>query len=203
MNAIQFKKQQIYPNKIVCIGRNYTSHILELKNELPDEIVIFNKPNSSISEKIKYFDEFCQFETELAFLINGNGGFKGIGIGLDLTKRNLQDELKSKGLPWERAKSFDGSAVFSPFIEIDFPLESVEFTLTVNGILRQRGSFDNMINKPFQIVDSIIKFMSLCENDVIMTGTPDGVSSYAKGDFFQVNLIVENKTKLTQDWTVK
>ena len=116
MNVVNFEEQSISPSKIICIGRNYVDHIAELGNEVPDEMVVFLKPNSAISSKLQsYHQEPLHYEAELCFLYQ-QGHFTAVAIGLDLTKRNLQAKLKTKGLPWERAKSFNGAAVFSDFV---------------------------------------------------------------------------------------
>ena len=101
--------QLITPSKVVCIGRNYVDHIKELANEMPDQMVVFIKPNSAISTRLfaKHNDDALHFEAELSFLYQG-GKFTAVALGLDLTKREVQGTLKAKGLPWERAKAFDG-----------------------------------------------------------------------------------------------
>ena len=110
MNTIQLDSQPIAPSKIVCIGRNYLEHIRELGNETPDAMVIFNKPNSAISQTLFALrDEPLHYEGEICFMVK-QGELDALGFGLDLTKRELQSKLKSKGLPWERAKAFDAAA---------------------------------------------------------------------------------------------
>lgn len=107
MKPVKFDGRNVYPSKIVCIGRNYVEHIEELNNEIPKEPVIFIKPNSAISNDI-YFNkkDVIHFEGEISFLVKSDKPI-GVGFGLDLTKREVQSKLKAKGLPWERAKSFD------------------------------------------------------------------------------------------------
>ncbi|MFV1985489.1 MAG: fumarylacetoacetate hydrolase family protein [Thiohalomonadales bacterium] len=202
MNSVYFNNQSIFPSKIICVGRNYHDHIVELNNPVPDEIIIFNKPNSSISNEIKYIDKECNFETELSFMIMDNK-ISGIAIGFDITKRNLQNKLKSKGLPWERAKSFDGSAVFTKFVATDFLLDNINFILLINNKIQQQGSIKQMINTPTEIVDYVKTFMSLCNGDIVMTGTPKGVSTYNKNDHFHVKLLLENDVLIEQKWLVK
>ncbi len=148
MNSIQFKDITYVPLKIVCVGRNYVEHIEELNNEVPENMVIFNKPNSSISKSFKYFKD-TRFEGEISFLIE-SGNIAGVGFGFDLTKYSVQNYLKSKGLPWERAKSFNGSAIFSRFEYIDSSkVESLSFKLYRNGELAQSAGCGNlMIYKP-------------------------------------------------------
>ena len=142
MNSIKFDGKDIYPSKIVCIGRNYVDHIKELHNEVPKQPVIFIKPNSSISNEIcSSKDEVIHYEGEISFLISSNK-LKGVGFGLDLTKREVQSDLKSKGLPWERAKSFDGSAVFSDFITFGGNISDLRMELYINSSLVQKGGCD-------------------------------------------------------------
>ena len=118
MKQIKFEDSYITPSKVVCVGRNYVEHIYELGNEIPSNMVIFNKPNSAIGNKLYYFYEDTRFEGEICFLIKDKK-ISGVGFGLDLTKADTQGYLKSKGLPWERAKAFDNSAVFSSFVPFD------------------------------------------------------------------------------------
>ena len=135
MKSVIVDNKAITPTKIICIGRNYVEHIAELGNEIPDEMVVFNKPNSAIStELLSFHQEPLHYEAELCFVIK-NQKFCSFGIGLDLTKRGLQSKLKAKGLPWERAKSFDGSAVFSDFVAIDDVDASLSFELCSYAIV--------------------------------------------------------------------
>jgi 2-keto-4-pentenoate hydratase/2-oxohepta-3-ene-1,7-dioic acid hydratase in catechol pathway len=115
MNSIKIDSANFTPSKIVCVGRNYLEHIQELDNETPEEMVIFNKPNSSISQTLcaERDAEPLHYEGEICFMLQDNA-LHGIGFGLDLTRRELQSKLKSKGLPWERAKAFDGAACYKP-----------------------------------------------------------------------------------------
>jgi len=115
MRSISLDGKEIFPSKIVCIGRNYVAHIKELGNEIPKEPVIFLKPNSAISSNIQSSKtEEIHFEGEISIMVR-SGEVAAVGFGLDLTKRNVQSMLKTKGLPWERSKAFDGAAVFSDF----------------------------------------------------------------------------------------
>ena len=125
MNHIYFNHKEWYPSKVVCIGRNYTEHIHELNNEVPSEMVFFIKPNSSISTQLSFPKgvKSCHYEAEISFMIQ-KGKITAVGFGLDLTLREVQTQLKAKGLPWERAKSFLGSAVFSPFVPFDAPFDA-------------------------------------------------------------------------------
>jgi 2-keto-4-pentenoate hydratase/2-oxohepta-3-ene-1,7-dioic acid hydratase in catechol pathway len=202
MNSIQFKDITYVPLKIVCIGRNYVEHIEELNNEVPENMVIFNKPNSSISKSFKYFED-TRFEGEISFLIE-SGNIAGVGFGFDLTKYSVQNYLKSKGLPWERAKSFNGSAIFSRFEHIDSSkLEDLSFKLYRNGELAQSAGCESMIYKPSQIVEEIKSFMSLDDGDIVMSGTPKGVSSYQRGDEFKAMVFLEGDTIIEDSWYVE
>ena len=119
MYSVRLGDQRISPSKVLCIGRNYVEHIKELNNAIPEQMVVFNKPNTSITTTLTSFhQESLHYETEICFLVE-NGKYSAVGLGLDLTKRELQSKLKAKGLPWERAKAFDGSAVFSRFVPLD------------------------------------------------------------------------------------
>ncbi|MCE9678304.1 fumarylacetoacetate hydrolase family protein [Shewanella sp. AS1] len=196
---------QITPSKVVCVGRNYVDHIHELANEIPEQMVLFVKPNSAISSQLKsVHQEPLHYEAELCFMVK-NGALHAVGVGLDLTKRQLQSELKAKSLPWERAKSFDGSALFSQFVDLSIELDgglnegldSLSFTLQINGELRQQGDVSLMMNKPQAILAEISEFMTLIDGDIIMTGTPKGVGVIQAKDELTLSLFSQN-TLLTQ-----
>ena len=161
MNYILISQKEIYPSKVVCIGRNYVEHIKELNNETPDSMVFFFKPNSSISQKLVFpkGNKTCHYEAELSFLIEENK-ISAVGFGLDLTLRKVQSELKKKGLPWERAKAFDGAAVFSEFKSFNGNIDDLELELYINDELKQKGGVSLMINKPMQIIDELLSFSS-------------------------------------------
>ncbi len=181
-NNILFNGQQISPSKVVCVGRNYVDHIKELNNAMPSEPVIFIKPNSAISpELVLAGTDEIHFEAELAFLIEG-GALVGVGLGLDLTKRQIQNQLKAKGLPWERAKAFDYSAVLSEFVPISGDIKDLNLELHLNGQLRQQGGCSMMLYPPTDLVDAINAFMTLEDGDVVLTGTPAGVGRIHAGD---------------------
>ncbi|WP_160062759.1 fumarylacetoacetate hydrolase family protein [Psychromonas sp. L1A2] len=202
MQTVLLNGQQITPSKVVCIGRNYVEHIAELNNEVPTEPVIFVKPNSAISTDIKtHAVDAIHYEAELSLIIENNK-FIGAGIGLDLTKREVQSVLKSKSLPWERAKAFDASAVFSEFVAIDNKVESLSLVLLINDDIIQQANYELMIYKPAQIVVAVNEFMSFETNDILMTGTPKGVGKVNKGDRFTGQLYDQDKLLLTQTWTV-
>lgn len=209
MKTIVFEEKEIIPSKIVCIGRNYVDHINELGNEIPDEMVVFVKPNSSISTKlISFHQEPLHFEAELCFLYQKDdkqvqGKFTAVAIGLDLTKRALQNKLKTKGLPWERAKSFNGAAVFSDFVKVN-PIDSnLSLELFINDKLAQKGGVNLMMFKPDAIISSVSTFMDLEDGDIVMTGTPKGVGEIAKGSEFIGKVKQGNHSLVSASWVAE
>jgi len=203
MNTICINKKMITPSKVVCVGRNYYAHISELNNEIPDQMVLFSKPNSAISNELNsYHQEPIHYEGELAFVFE-NGRFSAVGFGFDLTKRGLQSQLKKKSLPWERAKSFDGSAVFSMFIPIESIDPSLSFTLSINGVVAQQGNLELMIHSPEKILKEIQSFMHLEDGDIVMTGTPKGVGVLESGDMYQVLIKNDQEFLLEQQWKAR
>ena len=201
MKQVKYNNETITPSKVICIGRNYVEHIKELNNETPDSMVVFNKPNSAISNKLRYFSEDTRFEGEICFLIESNQ-ISGIGFGLDLTKANIQNKMKSKGLPWERAKSFDDSAVLSEFISFNGDLTELKLELYINDILVQFANYDLMIYKPIEMIEEIQSFMTLEDGDIIMSGTPKGVGNYRIGDIFIGKIYSNDKLLLESKWEV-
>lgn len=183
MKTIRYNKQSITPSKVICVGRNYVEHIKELNNETPDTMVLFNKANSAITDTLYYIQEDCRFEGEICFLIKDKK-IEGIGFGLDLTKAHIQNKMKEKGLPWERAKSFDNSAVLSQFVTFEGNIKTIEMKLFINDTLAQHATYDLMIYKPDKILAEISSFMTLEDGDIIMSGTPKGVATYKLGDKF-------------------
>lgn len=202
MNCVKYNDLTIIPSKIVCIGRNYVEHIHELSNEIPSSMVVFNKPNSAITDTLHFISPDTRFEGEICFLMM-NDKIAGIGFGLDLTKADIQNHLKSKGLPWERAKGFDNSAVFGDFIPFDVPLESLRMTLHINGELTQEATFELMIYKPLKMIQEIKSFMSFEDGDIIMSGTPKGVNTYKKGDEFIGRIYSVDQLLVENSWIVK
>jgi 2-keto-4-pentenoate hydratase/2-oxohepta-3-ene-1,7-dioic acid hydratase in catechol pathway len=201
MNSIKLESEPFTPSKIVCIGRNYLEHIKELGNETPDQMVIFNKPNSAISAKLHAtHGEALHYEGEICFMVRDNK-LHAFGFGLDLTRRELQSKLKAKGLPWERAKAFDGAACFSDFVTLgDIELASLSLQLEINGELRQDGGYNLMMHKPAQILAGIQEFMQLEDGDIIMTGTPKGVGQVKAGDHFVGRIISDGQILISQEW---
>ena len=195
--------------KIICIGRNYAAHAAELGNDRPDRPVVFMKPASAIlpNNKPFYYPDFSRdihYETELVLKIGRNGRhvqprfapdyIKGITLGLDLTARDLQNDLKKKGHPWEIAKGFDNSAPLSPdwFAPEDFDdLNDIEFALRKNGTEVQRGHSRHMLFPLTEIICYVSQFFRLQIGDLIYTGTPEGVGPIARGDELEGYLVVE------------
>lgn len=203
MNKVIFNSEEIAPTKIICIGWNYVEHIRELQGDFPSEPVIFIKPNSSISKDI--FSENSagfHYEGEISFLFKDKK-ISGVGFGFDITKRAVQTRLKGKGQPWERAKAFDKSAVFSHFVPFTGKYEDLWLELLLNGRIVQKGGYELMIYKPDFILNEIQTFMTLEDGDIIMTGTPKGVGDFVTGDRF-VGRIYSGKTLLVEEsWQVK
>lgn len=201
MNSVKFGDKSIYPSKVVCIGRNYLEHIKELNNAVPDEMVVFNKPSSSISSQlISHHGETLHYEGEICFMVR-EGQLSAVGLGLDLTKRELQSKLKNKGLPWERAKAFDGSAVFSRFISLDgIAIESLEIELFINCVRVQKGAVTQMMYPPQTILEELRTYTTLNDGDIVMTGTPQGVGEVHTGDVFLGRLKAEGKTLIEIEW---
>ncbi len=185
--------------KIFCVGRNYVEHAKELGNEVPDEPVIFLKPKSAFLQPHMpfYYPEFTNelhYEAELVLRISKNGKYiqekhaskyyNGITIGIDFTARDVQDELKAKGLPWEKAKAWDNSAAVGKFIDIKPELDTnnINFCLYKNKELVQQANSSQMIFDFNQIIANISMYFSLNIGDLVYTGTPAGVGELVVGD---------------------
>ena len=201
MNSLRLDSASFTPSKIICIGRNYLEHIRELGNETPDQMVIFNKPNSAISATLQAaHEEPLHYEGEICFMVR-SGKLHAVGFGLDLTRRELQSNLKARGLPWERAKAFDGAACFSDFMPLgDIEIASLSLQLEINGELRQHGGYELMMHKPEQILIDIQQFMTLEDDDIIMTGTPKGVGQVHSGDRFVGRISSGDQVLISQQW---
>ena len=203
MKSITLNNTELKPSKLVCIGRNYVDHIKELNNETPTEPVIFMKPNSAITDEITFNEtDAVHYEGEISFIVQ-SGKLAAVGFGLDLTKREVQSRLKSKGLPWERAKAFDGAAVFSEFVDIDFDIQDLRMELWINNKLQQSGGYDLMLLRPDKILTEIQSFMTLEDNDIIMTGTPKGVGKVNLGNEFIGKIYAKNKLLIEKTWVVE
>ena len=201
MNTINVNGNTVQPSKILCVGRNYRAHIEELGNEIPDSMVVFNKPNSAISSTL-YSDinnQPLHYESELAFTVK-EGKLDAVGFGLDLTKRALQSTLKAKGLPWERAKAFDGAALFSAFVTLPKDIEGLSLQLNVDGEQRQAGGISLMIYTPAQIIRELETFTTLEDGDIIMSGTPAGVGEIKAGQAFEGKVLSAGKTLVSATW---
>lgn len=185
--------------KIICIGRNYAAHAKELGNDIPDEPVIFMKPKSALlqSHTPFYYPEFTNelhYECELVLRVCKNGKYiqerhagnyyNGITVGIDFTARDLQDEAKAKGLPWEKSKAFDNSAAVGKFVDItpDLNRKNINFNLKKNDELVQQGNSKEMIFSFDAIIANISNYFSLNIGDIIFTGTPAGVGECVVGD---------------------
>jgi acylpyruvate hydrolase len=185
--------------KIICIGRNYAAHIEELKNETPGNPVVFLKPDTALLKNGNpfYYPDFStniHHEAELVLKISKEGKniqkkfanryFDEIGLGIDFTARDLQDQCKAKGLPWEIAKGFNGSAPIGDFTSVaEFDdLKNIDFHLTINGELRQKGNTSLMLFDFGTIIEYVSRFFTLKKGDLIYTGTPAGVGPVAVGD---------------------
>ncbi len=188
--------------KIICIGRNYAEHAKELGNATPTEPVFFLKPDTAISPKghpffIPDFTHKVHYEVEIVIRINRLGKhieerfahkyYSEIGLGIDFTARDVQEEVKAKGLPWEKAKGFDGSAVISrQFIsKDDLNLSDLNFSLTKNGETVQSGNTKDMLFYFDSIIAYISQFYTLKIGDLIYTGTPSGVGPVKSGDILE------------------
>lgn len=202
MQSITYEGRSLFPSKVVCVGRNYVEHIKELNNETPDTMVLFNKPNSAITDTLYFIQEDCRFEAEICFLIENNK-IEALGLGLDLTKAGIQNKMKEKGLPWERAKGFNRSAVLSPFVKFSGDIETLEMKLSLNGKLQQHATYDLMIYKPDKILSEIASFMDFEEGDVVMSGTPKGVATYQKGDLFEGQISVDGNIVLEAEFIAR
>jgi len=188
--------------KIICIGRNYANHIEELKNERPAEPVIFMKPDSAVLLKqhpfvIPEFSEEIHHEIEIIVKINKVGKYiepkfahkyyDEISVGIDFTARDLQAKLKEKGLPWEKAKAFDGSAVIGDFLpKTDFiSMENLSFELTNNAKTVQKGNISHMLWKIDELISYVSQYFTLKIGDIIFTGTPEGVAAVKPNDVLE------------------
>jgi 2-keto-4-pentenoate hydratase/2-oxohepta-3-ene-1,7-dioic acid hydratase in catechol pathway len=188
--------------KIICIGRNYANHIEELKNERPSEPVVFMKPDSAVLLKqhpfvIPEFSEDIHHEIELIVKINKVGKYiepkfahkyyDEISVGIDFTARDLQEKLKAKGLPWEKSKAFDGSAVIGEFLPKSqfVSLENITFELTNNNNTVQKGNSNCMLWNIDELISYVSQYFTLKIGDIIFTGTPEGVAVVKPDDVLE------------------
>ena len=185
--------------KLICIGRNYTEHIKELENEKPENPVVFLKPDTSILLKkqpffIPDFSNDVHHEVEILIKINRIGKhidkkfahkyYDEISLGIDFTARDLQNELKAKGLPWEKAKAFDGAAVIGKWVsKTNFKnLDDINFSLYINETIVQQGNTNLMLWKMDELIEYVSKYFTLKIGDIIFTGTPAGVGKVVAND---------------------
>jgi 2-keto-4-pentenoate hydratase/2-oxohepta-3-ene-1,7-dioic acid hydratase in catechol pathway len=183
---------------VYCIGRNYGEHIKELGNEVPKEPVVFLKAPSALrpmhSAALACPQETFHHELELVLLVKEHKSMgekaelsilSAMTLGLDLTRRELQNDIKKQGLPWTLCKSFAGSGILHPFQNLPKDLSNIEFSLKVNGELRQKGESKDMLFDFRRILNFLLKYQDLHPGDIIFTGTPEGVAGFKKGDTFQ------------------
>jgi acylpyruvate hydrolase len=188
--------------KLICIGRNYAEHAKELNNAIPSEPVFFLKPDTSVLKNGStfYLPEFSSdihHELEIVVKIAKAGKnieqafahkyYEEIGLGIDFTARDIQQKCKEKGLPWEKAKAFDGSAPIGDFISKSqiADINNIDFELKINGESRQIGNTQNMLFNINQIISYVSKFFTLKTGDLIFTGTPAGVSAVKQNDILE------------------
>lgn len=203
-----------YSMKIICVGRNYVEHIKELNNEQPEDPVIFMKPETAIPLKHEpfFYPDFStdvHHEVEILVKINRVGKnidekfahkyYDEIGVGIDFTARDVQSKLKAKGLPWELAKAFNGSAPISNFVsKTSFPdLQNLNFRLDINGETRQTGNTSLMLFKIDYLISFVSRYFLLQQGDILFTGTPKGVGPVQVGD--RLTAFIEDNPMLTFD----
>ncbi|MAC95625.1 MAG: 2-hydroxyhepta-2,4-diene-1,7-dioate isomerase [Flavobacteriales bacterium] len=191
--------------KIICVGRNYAAHAAELKNEVPTEPVIFLKPDTALLPKRQpfFYPDFSKdihFETEVVVRIDRLGKniapkfahkyYSELSLGIDFTARDLQQKLKEKGLPWEKAKAFDGSAPTGQFIDKSTlpEVNQLNFELKINGESRQSGNTSQMLFPIDELISYVSKYFTLKIGDLIFTGTPQGVGPITIGDHLEAYL---------------
>lgn len=200
--------------KLICVGRNYVDHIHELNNEQPDDPVIFLKPETALplrNEPFFYpdFSNDVHHEVEVLVKISRVGKnidpkfahkyYDEIGVGIDFTARDVQSKLKAKGLPWELAKAFNGSAPISNFVpKTEFAdLQNLNFRLDVNGQTRQQGNTSLMLFKIDYLISFVSRYFLLQQGDILFTGTPKGVGPVQIGD--TLTCFLEDRPMLTVD----
>lgn len=204
MKTVFVDGHAVAPSKIVCVGRNYVAHIEELGNEVPDDMVVFLKPNSALGSELRAsFGEPLHYEGEIAFAVQ-DGALAAVGFGLDLTRRQLQGELKARGLPWERAKAFDGAALFSDFVALPPGApDGLGLVLEVDGQLRQQGDVSLMLYSPQVILEQLASFLTLEDGDIIMSGTPAGVGEIHPGETFTGQITHRGQRLVSASWQAR
>lgn len=192
-------------SKVVCVGRNYVAHARELNNPIPKAPLLFIKSTNTLVDleqpiKLPQNSKQCQHELEIAIVVNkqltnacydeARAAIYGVGLGLDLTLRDVQSELKDKGQPWEKAKNFDGACPLSGFVDFNdsLSLDNLTFSMKINGKVVQQGNTNNMIFPIVSLLVDISSHFSLFPGDVVLTGTPEGVSALHPGDLLELSL---------------
>lgn len=200
--------------KIICVGRNYTEHITELDNERPEAPVLFLKPDTAVLSRrqpfyIPDFTKDLHYEVEVLVKINRVGKhieekfahkyYDEIGLGIDFTARDIQQKMKEKGLPWEKAKAFDNSAIIGEFISKDkfSSMEDIPFRLQKNDEVVQESNTSHMLWKIDELISYISQYFTLKTGDVIFTGTPAGVAAVTEGD--KLEGFIADKSMFTVD----
>ncbi|MDT8445966.1 MAG: fumarylacetoacetate hydrolase family protein [bacterium] len=196
---------QLTCSKAVCVARNWRGHIRELGNETPQEPVFFIKPTSCLTPleapiRLPGYSHEVHYEVELALLVSkplsnaslaeAREAVSAVAIALDLTARDIQTQLKAKGLPWEKAKCFDGALPLGPWIGLNQagPLGDLELQLDQNGQRRQTGRIDGMIHQPFELLSEASRYFSFAPGDLLLCGTPEGVGPLQHGDLLSLSL---------------
>ena len=190
---------------IWCVGRNYTEHAKELGNTVPAQPLFFLKSDSTIVRQLTLpypaHVASLHFELEIAFLFDGNLSLSHVGLALDLTDRQRQNELKNKGEPWTLAKSFKNSCPLSPWIRFD-PNENYSFELQINGHKKQAADLSQMVFKWPELVSFLKIHFQVAENDILLSGTPSGVGPLNRGDILK-SVLKNAKQQILIEWTLK
>lgn len=198
--------QQIPVGKVVCVGLNYSDHVAEMNSQCADEPVIFLKPSSALvplEQPVAIPVEFgsCHYEAEMSVLIGEQladcteqqaaEAIIGVGVALDLTLRDLQNQFKQKGHPWDKAKGFDGACPASAFVDRSQvgDLQDIELRLSINGEVRQESNTSHMITPVLPLIAYISRYFTLMPGDIVLTGTPAGVGPLSSGDMLTVELV--------------
>ena len=198
--------QQISVGKVICVGLNYSDHVAEMNSQRADEPVIFLKPSSALvplEQPVAIPVEFgsCHHEVEMSVLIGEQladcteqqaaEAIIGVGVALDLTLRDLQNQFKQKGHPWDKAKGFDGACPASAFVDRSqvADLQDIELRLSINGEVRQESNTSHMITPVLPLITYISRYFTLMPGDIVLTGTPAGVGPLSSGDMLTVELV--------------
>lgn len=199
------RKKELTPApcfKAICVGRNYLKHIHELQNRVPKNPVFFLKPATALTSTPRTFPPYqMEYEGEITFLIK-NRQMVGVAYGVDLTLRDIQNQLKEKGLPWERAKAFKGSLLLSQFVPVE-GWEGLELRTYINGKIKQQGGVELMLFKPDQLLEEGEKWFGIADGDILMTGTPAGVGELKAGDQLRGEIWHRGKLLTVGEWEIK